>query len=46
LGSTAVSNAIHDGVRLVYIGSDLKVINVSKGWQHGELLARGKAVGI
>jgi hypothetical protein len=46
LGSTAVSNAIYDGVHVVYISSDLKVINVPKGWQHGELLARGEAVGI
>jgi hypothetical protein len=46
LGSTAVSTAIYDGVHLVYLGGDLKVINVSTSWQHGELLARGEAIGI
>ena len=39
LGSTAVSDAICDGVHLVHIGGDLKVINVPAGWQQGELLA-------
>jgi len=46
LGSTAVPNAFYDGVYVVHIGSDLKVINVPKVWQHGELLARGEAIGI
>ena len=46
LGSTSVSTAIYDGVHLVYLGGDLKVIDVSTSWQHGELLARGEAVGI
>jgi hypothetical protein len=46
LGSTAVPDAIYDGVHVVYIGRHFEVISVPTDWQHGELLARGKAVGI
>jgi hypothetical protein len=45
-GINCSSTAIYDGVHLVYLGGDLKVINVSTSWQHGELLARGEAIGI
>jgi hypothetical protein len=45
-GINCSSNAFYDGVYVVHIGSDLKVINVPTGWQHGELLARGEAIGI